>query len=401
MILSSELKTEHKRSLKVALQTLFFVGIVAEASSVRAQELPEEPGRSSVELTWIAPEQCPDRPFLIAEIEKLVGRPLNAIDEPSIKATATITKKDIDTWVLRLRTRERGVEGERELVADNCDTLAQAAALILALSIDPEAVETRERLYEQARRLTKSATPSSRQGDVGEREEEASEKREIAESREMPADDQSREMTADRRIESKEEEEEEEEEEKEEEEEEEEEEISAPLQLGVLFRSGLVGDIGTLPDTSIGADVAVGLSIESVDLIVSITWLAPNQTELAVLPEFGAQFGLWTFGLGAYYRVFERELSLAPCVIIDVGNMYGKGRGVDDSFEDSALWFSMTVGFRLMWKFTDWAAAGFQIGPKVPFFRPRYVLEISGQSERVHRSASVALSAHTGIELRL
>lgn len=385
MVSWSELSTEHKSSIWGAVKTLLLcVGLLAESGPVQAQDSSKDNTGSAVNLTWIAPETCPKRSALIGEIEELVGRPLQTIEKLSIKATATVNQKDNETWVLRLRTREQNAKGERELVADSCETLAQATALILALSIDPKAVETREKLYDQARRLTKSTEPTSRRPETTEPEKDASEQRDAYRPDATSSDDASREITIDQQIETY-----------------EQEEWSPPLKLGFLFRSGLIVDIGTLPNASIGADAAFGLTIERVDLVLSINWLPPNHTALATLPEYGARFGLWTIGLGVYYSLFERELSLAPYVIIDIGSMYGEGIGVSTSLDDSAFWLAANAGVRVLWKLTNWAAIGFEIGPKVPFFRPRYVLEIAESRERVHRSSPVVLFARLGFELRL
>ncbi len=385
MVFSSELGTEHKSRIRGTVQIpLFCAWLLLETSSVQAQDSPKGKKGSSVDLVWIAPEACPRRSALIAEIEELVGRPLHTISRPSIKATATVRKKDNETWVLRLRTREQSATGERELVADSCETLAQATALILALSIDPKAVETRERLYDQARRLTKGTTPSSRLDDVTEREEGAAERRYTPESTEPSSDEETMDLTYDWRFDS-----------------DEEDDWFRSLSLDFLFRSGLVGDLGTLPNASIGADAAVGLTIKRLDFVVSLNWLLPNETTLPTRPEYGARFGLWTIGLGVYYSAFVSELSLAPYVIIDIGSMYGEGTGVSTSLEDSAFWLSMAAGFRISWEFTNWAAIGFEIGPKVPFFRHRYVLEISDAPERVYRSSPVAMCIRMGFELRL
>ncbi|MBN1656184.1 MAG: hypothetical protein JXA30_20615 [Deltaproteobacteria bacterium] len=355
-----------------------------DAGSAKAQETAKAEKSSSVEIVWVAPDKCPDESILVKEIEELVGRPLDTVREPSIKATATVQATGDGRWVLRLRTLEANAEGERELVADSCETLAQATALILALSIDPKAVESREKLYDQARKLTKSLSPPPKQNEVTTLEKDVTEEQPPAQPDESPADAESREPAPERQTEPTMESEE-----------------KSEIPIGLLFRSGFVADLGTLPDTVIGADLSVGLSVDRVDIVSSINWFGYDQTELSNLPEFGARFSFWTIGFGAYYRFQLDELSLAPFLNFELGTMYAEGTGVLTAFTESTLHLNLMAGARISWEFTNWAALGLEVGPKVPLLRPRYVLDISDDREVVHRSSAVAMKVGIGIELRL
>jgi hypothetical protein len=90
------------------------------------------PNQSALELEWRAPSGCPDR----AEIEARVAarlEPRPASREP-LHASARI-EPSTDGYHLQLQTDQ----GQRNLTARDCRELAAAAALILALLIDPEA----------------------------------------------------------------------------------------------------------------------------------------------------------------------------------------------------------------------------------------------------------------------
>lgn len=85
-------------------------------------------------LWWSAPEGCPDARSVESEILRLAG---HAPASP-LAVHATVTH-DAERYRLEIMTRSEGGEGSRTIEAASCDTIAEAAALIVALAIDPEA----------------------------------------------------------------------------------------------------------------------------------------------------------------------------------------------------------------------------------------------------------------------
>jgi hypothetical protein len=104
---------------------------LALAAGVRAQER----GAERLELDWVAPAGCPAR----AELERAVRERLSSGNEagapgPALRASGSVTASDRG-YRLELETEH----GRRSLAAGSCREAASAAALILALLIDPEA----------------------------------------------------------------------------------------------------------------------------------------------------------------------------------------------------------------------------------------------------------------------
>jgi hypothetical protein len=86
----------------------------------------------SLDFTWTAPEGCPTREQVVAELNKAVdagGKQL-----PPLTASAMV-QQDGPTWRLELFTEMDGRRGTRVLQADSCDGLARAATLVLALTL--------------------------------------------------------------------------------------------------------------------------------------------------------------------------------------------------------------------------------------------------------------------------
>jgi hypothetical protein len=92
-----------------------------------------------LQLSWTAPMSCPDANSERAEIRRRVGSiDRMQVAEP-IVAEAKIRTTATGTFQLSLRTLVGKAVGERELSGQDCRELADAAALVLALLINPQA----------------------------------------------------------------------------------------------------------------------------------------------------------------------------------------------------------------------------------------------------------------------
>lgn len=99
----------------------------------------EARGDGVFSLTWNAPEECPSRTEVEAEIAGLLGGVVRERDALSIEAVA----EHNDRWSVSIETASQAGTGHRRLQAETCKALASATALIVALMIDPDAVAAR------------------------------------------------------------------------------------------------------------------------------------------------------------------------------------------------------------------------------------------------------------------
>ena len=90
-------------------------------------------------LSWLAPETCPDADSERAEIRRRVGVIDPAHVPEPVTAEVEIRASGTGAFGLSLRTRVGETSGERSLTGDDCRQLADAAALVLALLINPKA----------------------------------------------------------------------------------------------------------------------------------------------------------------------------------------------------------------------------------------------------------------------
>ncbi len=91
---------------------------------------------SPVDLDWSAPGECPDANAVRSEVVRLTGATTRG--SRHLKAHVSIRSTDGTGWILSLTTELDGVSGERTLSAVSCDSLTEAAALVLALILNPD-----------------------------------------------------------------------------------------------------------------------------------------------------------------------------------------------------------------------------------------------------------------------
>lgn len=130
--------------------SLVAVGMATLGTS-RAEE---PPSTDAPRFAWSAPAECPSKADVLAETARNLGREVELRGEASIRKVGT-------RYRLRMRLRVNDAETERELLADQCASLADAAALIAALAIDPEATMRR-----RAVTSTDAGPPANAAGDT-------------------------------------------------------------------------------------------------------------------------------------------------------------------------------------------------------------------------------------------
>jgi hypothetical protein len=89
-----------------------------------------------IELDWRAPPSCPGPAEVLARVDR--HRDPAVVARVPLHASAVVDGDDARGWTLALATRQGDALGDRSLAGASCDELADAAALILALSLRDE-----------------------------------------------------------------------------------------------------------------------------------------------------------------------------------------------------------------------------------------------------------------------
>ncbi len=107
------------------LRTLLSWSLIAALQSVPA---PAEPS-----VRWTAPAGCPDQARVRSQIDALLGR---ALDPSELKLDGRI-EAAASGWTLTLTTTVGTLVDARSLEANDCSVLADAAALVAVVMLDP------------------------------------------------------------------------------------------------------------------------------------------------------------------------------------------------------------------------------------------------------------------------
>ena len=93
--------------------------------------------RAPIEVRWEAPPTCPDETAVRAAVEHHLGRRLAEIQDRRLSIIATAHPAE-SRWSLTIFTVTQEGTQERSLQYHSCSLLADAAALLIAMSIDPQ-----------------------------------------------------------------------------------------------------------------------------------------------------------------------------------------------------------------------------------------------------------------------
>jgi hypothetical protein len=104
---------------------------------VLGEASPSQTDGLDLQLTWESPPGCPDLASERTEISRRAGN-IGRADQP-VTAKGVIRADPSDGYHMMLWTRVGDTMGERVLAGPDCRQLAEAAALVLALLISPEA----------------------------------------------------------------------------------------------------------------------------------------------------------------------------------------------------------------------------------------------------------------------
>jgi hypothetical protein len=353
------------------------------AALVVAATLASFPARAApVQLEWSAPGACPQAAHVHAEVERLVGGWEKVARERGIEAEAQVALTSPRRWRLVLRVRGAEAEGTRVLEGESCEALADAAALVLALALSPEAVEEQAALAGASSGAEAVAGPRTSGPEepggalTAPQPSEKGRTHDVA-AMEEPEDGASPGLGP----------------------------VEAPAhatptgETRTSARLGLeiVGDAGTLPRPALGAAVVGGVAWRRLRVVGSVMALGPRRGTLEAPEGAGGRFLLVAAAVRVCGVLLDRRRGyLGPCTALELGTLRGEGEGVSDPGRGRALWAAVAggvqAGMRLMgpWFLT------LRVEALVPLARPTFLLEGIGA---VHRPSAAVGRVGLGLEV--
>lgn len=319
-----------------------------------------------VELSWTAPRSCPDEGFVRGEVARLTRT--RAGGEEPLRVRASVSSDARGRWRLELRTTRGALDATRVLEGPECAPLADAAALITSMMVDPDeallaAVEPTTPAPPPAATLASPEVP----GEVPRPRPEttappAAAPRRRRRPRSVPRPTLS---------------------------------AGAPLRVVVGVAAGL--DVGLLPGASGSVRAAAGVAWGPWRVELTGQYWPGSSAALPTRPDVGGRFSLAAGGaLACRDLASGRVAEVGLCAGVEAGAVTGTSYGVTATATASAPWAAATAS----------GAAGVRLGSRVtlraqaaavvPVLRPDYRLENLGT---VHRLPPVGFRGLFGVEV--
>ncbi len=314
---------------------------------------------------WTAPESCPSRTLVEAEIERILGR--RPTGGPF--ADITVTARGTRHAAVLLFGPAGASQRRRRIEGASCEAIVRAAALILALEIDPDAlsIDVEEEPEPQP-------APERR---FAELEGEVDPSRALVPD---PARD-----------------------------------LASPFAPGVsrgppepvvrfLGGAGLALDAGAMPDAAPGVWIGAGLRLAGLfEIGLEGRFLPEQRARLAPRPQVGADVAMLTGRLrvGVGLEVLRDRvvsLELAPLVALELGAVSANAVGLMTPLSSSSLWWALDAGLEMRAFFLD--AIGVFVRGEAQITLRRAAFFVEGYSTPVFRASDAGFSGMVGVLLR-
>lgn len=321
-----------------------------------AQEPPRE---ARVSLRADIPEECADDAEFVHRVEALLGHRLDAPVSEALGVRLSVLGNAKSGYSAEIVFTSARGEQRRTLEHPSCSKLIEAAALVIALAIDPEAVEAVERAREtRGEPAATVAPPAPAPPPV------AAPVRDAA-SAPTPAPAPA----------------------------------ASPLR-GV--RLGLAGALGAgpLPDLGAGLQATLGYRRSAWRVDVIGRYWATRSQSLSVVSEARADLYLATVGVRGCWLPLTESWSVAGCLGADLGEMSGTGVGLDANRTSRARYSALAASASV--SYTRWRVApelGFEFSRALD--QPPFGVVNDGGVSETYRPAAWGLLAFLGLAFEL
>ena len=345
----------------------FWVGVALCVTTVSATGAAAEPAANRVLLRWAAPDECPDDVRLVHDVEALLGQRLPDAGEqpPSLTVHVNVQGSPVRGYAAKLSFASSRGDEDRYLEHPSCEQLLRAAALVVALAIDPERVHAVQQRAHEAEQAALAQQPLP--GPVTAPAATALVEPLVARAtrRDVPAP-----VPAAR----------------------------DPLRGARLGWHGVVGT-GSLPRWGIGFEAALGWHRGNFRTEVLGRFWLPR--EMRVRDSAATlQLGLATLGARACWLPLRGAWQLAACAGADVGDLRGEGIGVENQTTRHARYSDVGAGVQFAYLRSQLAPeAGLEFLGALE--RPEFGIHRNGDPVRVFQPEGWALSASFGLAFEL
>lgn len=317
-------------------------------SPLQAQTEPDEP----LSLTWNAPPICPSEDDVRSDVLRLVGE-LPAT-QSTLKATATVGLGG-GGWQLLLETEWEGRLGQRSLQAPTCKTVANAAALTLALMLNPNSSAALQGPSpEPAPPEPEPAPPEPPEPEPTPPEPENASRR------------------------------------------------NGPLETSLAVGASFGAGLGRLP--AVDAEVAIGgiSQLGRWSFALSAIYGLPQSREVVEHPTARGRLTFGSLRMDGCWALIDSGWRLSPCLTAALGGVFGTGEGIESAQSGAIFWTELGALARLDLPVSDRVRLHALLGASGPMKRPSVIIEDVGDgAAELLKAAPLAATAQLGVTIRV
>jgi hypothetical protein len=316
---------------------------------------------STFQIHWDDPYPCiPTRQFE-EKLRVLLGTEPEGVLSTALSVTAVVRQTVLGQWQIELSFTEQEETRIRRLSAQSCTELTDAAALLVALAVDPNMearltkVQADDAPFSSA---TETAPASIARGDAS-----------IAQSQSKAPDKPGEPMSMLRVREP-----------------------STPTaatrswaRFHPFFGLGPATSFGVLPGIGLGGQAVGGFQSRHLRLSLEASLLASRSASLPGAAEARADLYSWTIGFAPCWLVsFGKSVSLGPCAMAELGMLGGHGQGLEGTRSAQKPWGALRLGGHGALQVSQYARLVFAGDLGAPFGRASFLLA----GEQVHQPNS-------------
>lgn len=311
---------------------------------------------TSLDLTWNAPAECPSRAWLESAVTRLVTRP----PEQTLSVIGNV-RENAGRWTVDLEF-QGAATGKRTLSAANCGSLARGAAVLVALTIDPQASTTAPADIP----LTEPTPPAPPAPPP------------------TPPPPTPAEPTPPREPDT-----------------------AAPIRSGRSQRElsplvflGAGASRALLPGIAPSAVVSVGLAWRALRVDLSGEITSSTSTSLDSRPQVGADLSLVGLALRPCAGTGSRWITVHACLGVRGARVSGEGTGLAEAYKQTGYVMTIEPGALVRIPGNTRVAMELDGAAVVPLTRPDFVLLSNGSTESFFRASAVGARMTAGVGLR-
>jgi hypothetical protein len=367
--------------LRPPLARAFAAAIAATTAMLGA--IPAAFGEQpSSAVVWdAASPECPDQAYVRRAVDQLLGGDGPA---PAARVEARAHVSHAGQWQVKLTIVRDGTTGERAIESSSCRSLADATALIVALTIDPERVAANRPTPNPGGADAGSTAPPAPATEPGTPDAAVTTPPPPPAPALPPPPPPPPALTPPPPP------------------------TPTPTPApppnsppfppsSVALLASFAGDIGTLPQPAPGLALGAALLFRTFRVEgYGAFW--PSQTAHApTAPTFGGDVSLADGGIRACWLPVHGRLELAACPGLELGDLHGQGKGVRSPAPNDGVWFAATALARATWRLAPSFGVFLDLGLVIPFIRDQFALDQIGT---IHQAGFVEGRASIGPELR-